>query len=171
MPGEGRRRERIGALLVGVRDDDGALRYAGRVGTGFTEAELDGWPGCSRRSRATTRRSTAGRGRPAEARLRRAGAASAEVEFTRVDAARACCARPSYKGLRDDKPARCWSTREPVAKRKDAASSVEVDGRERRLSNLDKVLYPKTGFTKGDLIDYYVRDRAGRCCRTSRAGR
>src|SRR4051795_3225448 len=40
MPGDGRRRERIGALLVGVRED-GHLRYAGKVGTGFTEAELD----------------------------------------------------------------------------------------------------------------------------------
>ncbi len=40
LPGEGRRRDRIGALAVGVRED-GHLRYAGRVGTGFTEAELD----------------------------------------------------------------------------------------------------------------------------------
>ena len=40
LPGEGRRRDRIGALLVGV-EDDGRLRYAGRVGTGFTERELD----------------------------------------------------------------------------------------------------------------------------------
>ena len=30
-------------------------------------------------------------------------------------------------------------------------------GRELSLSHLDKVLYPSTGFTKGDLIDYYVR--------------
>ena len=41
MPGEGRRRERIGALLVGERDEHGRLRYVGRVGTGFTEEELD----------------------------------------------------------------------------------------------------------------------------------
>jgi bifunctional non-homologous end joining protein LigD len=34
---------------------------------------------------------------------------------------------------------------------------VEVDGRTLRLSNLDKVMYPKAGFTKRDLIDYYVR--------------
>jgi len=34
---------------------------------------------------------------------------------------------------------------------------VEVDGRELRLTNLDKVLYPKTGFTKGEMIDYYAR--------------
>ncbi len=32
-----------------------------------------------------------------------------------------------------------------------------VDGRELTVSNLDKVLYPATGFTKGQVIDYYAR--------------
>lgn len=34
---------------------------------------------------------------------------------------------------------------------------VEIGGRQVKLSNLDKVLYPQTGFTKGDVIDYYAR--------------
>jgi bifunctional non-homologous end joining protein LigD len=34
---------------------------------------------------------------------------------------------------------------------------AEVDGRELSLSNLDKVLYPKTGFTKSQVLDYYAR--------------
>jgi bifunctional non-homologous end joining protein LigD len=34
---------------------------------------------------------------------------------------------------------------------------VQVDGRELELSNLDKVLYPAAGFTKGEVIDYYTR--------------
>ncbi len=34
---------------------------------------------------------------------------------------------------------------------------VEVEGRELSLSNLDKVLYPEVGFTKGQVIDYYTR--------------
>ena len=34
---------------------------------------------------------------------------------------------------------------------------VEIDGRRLSLSNLDKVFYPETGFTKGQLIDYYTR--------------
>jgi bifunctional non-homologous end joining protein LigD len=33
--------------------------------------------------------------------------------------------------------------------------TVEVGGRTLALSNLDKVLYPETGFTKGEVIDYY----------------
>jgi bifunctional non-homologous end joining protein LigD len=34
---------------------------------------------------------------------------------------------------------------------------VEVEGRMLSLSNLDKVFYPATGFTKGHVIDYYTR--------------
>ncbi len=34
---------------------------------------------------------------------------------------------------------------------------VEVGGEKLSLTNLDKVLYPGTGFTKGQVIDYYVR--------------
>ncbi len=33
--------------------------------------------------------------------------------------------------------------------------TVEIDGRTLELSNLDKVLYPAAGFTKGDVVDYY----------------
>lgn len=45
VPGEGGRSGRVGALLVGYHDrpggEDAPLRYAGRVGTGFSDAELD----------------------------------------------------------------------------------------------------------------------------------
>ena len=34
---------------------------------------------------------------------------------------------------------------------------VTVDGRRLSVSNLDKVMYPLTGFTKAQVIDYYVR--------------
>lgn len=34
---------------------------------------------------------------------------------------------------------------------------VEVDGQSLDLSNLDKVLYPAAGFTKGEIINYYTR--------------
>ena len=34
---------------------------------------------------------------------------------------------------------------------------MTVEGRALKLTNLDKVLYPKAGFTKGDVIDYYRR--------------
>lgn len=34
---------------------------------------------------------------------------------------------------------------------------VEVEGRELKLTNLDKVLYPEAGFTKGEMVDYYAK--------------
>jgi bifunctional non-homologous end joining protein LigD len=37
------------------------------------------------------------------------------------------------------------------------AREVEVEGRRLRVTNLDKVLYPAAGFTKGEVIDYYAR--------------
>jgi DNA ligase D-like protein (predicted polymerase)/DNA ligase D-like protein (predicted 3'-phosphoesterase) len=62
---------------------------------------------------------------------------------------------------------RDWMVRRRAAARPDAASPsptgavhapvVTVEGRRLKLSNLDKVLYPVTGFTKGEMIDYYTR--------------
>jgi bifunctional non-homologous end joining protein LigD len=58
-------------------------------------------------------------------------------------------------------PAPELPTPEPISGRARKAGRskwvVDVDGRSLKLSNLDRVLYPKTGFTKGDLIDYYYR--------------
>jgi bifunctional non-homologous end joining protein LigD len=158
MPGEGRRRDRIGALLVGVRED-GHLRYAGRVGTGFTEAELD------RLAKLLTpiERDTSPFDAPGEPSPPR-GAVwvepryVAEVEFrewTQGGQLRA----PSYKGLRDDKPTEDV-VREggpAVVIHEDGDKAIaEVEGREIKLSNLDKVMYPATGFTKRDVITYYA---------------
>src|SRR5262245_59196996 len=38
-----------------------------------------------------------------------------------------------------------------------AEGTMDVEGRKLKVSNLDKVLYPKASFTKGQIIDYYVR--------------
>lgn len=35
--------------------------------------------------------------------------------------------------------------------------TVEVEGRELKLTNLDKVLYPRAGFSKGEVVDYYAK--------------
>jgi len=36
-------------------------------------------------------------------------------------------------------------------------TTLEIEGRQVAVSNLDKVFYPKAGFTKGQVIDYYIR--------------
>lgn len=40
-PGQGRREGGIGSLLLGIAGEGDHLRYVGKVGTGFTDAELD----------------------------------------------------------------------------------------------------------------------------------
>jgi bifunctional non-homologous end joining protein LigD len=50
-------------------------------------------------------------------------------------------------------PAKLTDAAEPIAKNK---FRLPVGDRELTVSNLDKVLYPKAGFTKGDLIDAYA---------------
>jgi bifunctional non-homologous end joining protein LigD len=181
LPSEGRRTERIGALLVGYWDttpEEAAarrrpqcLRYAGRVGTGFTERELDRLA----RSLGPLRRDRS----PFDGRQPPRGAVFvepelvAEVEFREWTATRTLRA-PAYKGLRGDgDPRRVVLERpdadEPLPERSGddpvevvreltgGGAEVRVDGRTLRISNRDKVLYPQVGFTKGDVIDYYVR--------------
>jgi bifunctional non-homologous end joining protein LigD len=46
---------------------------------------------------------------------------------------------------------------DPEPAGRSAATRVEVGGRQLRLSNLEKVLYPAAGFTKGQVVDYYAR--------------
>ena len=170
MPGEGRRRRRIGALLVGWLDDDGALQYAGRVGTGFTERELDR---LAERLRPLEReRNPFARGRGPRGAVWVEPELSCEVEFrewTREGLLRA----PSYQGLverpagdADDSSRELELESEPPAEpavlgslRRLPRGDVEVtaDGRRLKLSNFDKVLYPKNGFTKGRLVEYYAR--------------
>ncbi len=174
MPGKGRRSDSIGALLLGVYDREGRLHYVGRVGTGFSESELERLRGLLLPLRRETSPFPAGERPPrgavfAEPRL------VAEVEFaewTRTGSLR----QPSYKGLREDKspeevaredPAEEEPRSEDGGEERVAAvlelppepaktAIVTVDGRELKLSNLDKVLYPKAGFTKRQVIEYYA---------------
>jgi len=50
-----------------------------------------------------------------------------------------------------------WFQAQCLRERKRMDSTIEVQGRQLKLSNLEKVLYPATGFTKQQVIDYYVR--------------
>jgi bifunctional non-homologous end joining protein LigD len=181
MPGKGKRTKRIGALLLGVYED-GGLRYVGRVGSGFSESELDRLERLLEPLRASTSPFTAGEKPPrgvvfVEPRL------VAEIEFTEWTNG-GSVRHPVYKGLRDDKPPEQVVRESPSTGRvgheeavghehaQDRAveapgrlvlreqtaktASATVDGRELKLSNLGKVLYPQAGFTKRQLIDYYA---------------
>jgi bifunctional non-homologous end joining protein LigD len=139
LPGEGRRRGSLGALLLGHFDPEGeALRYAGKVGTGFSDRDLEELLG---RLRPLRRKANpfAGRRGPRQANFVEPRLV-AEIEFRELTA-EGMVRHGSYKGLREDK----------------APTEVKLEREQVTLSNLDQVLYPKTGFTKGELIDWYAR--------------
>ena len=174
LPGEGRRQERVGALLMG-HFESGELVYAGRVGTGFTERTLDDLAARLAPLRVAASPFARTPRLPREA-VFVAPELVAEVEFTEWTGDGVMRA-PSFKGLRSDKPAV-----EVVRERDEGAApppavapgtpealfdeverlpggdlAVSTEGRRLKLSNWDKVLFPETGFTKGDLIAYYAR--------------
>jgi bifunctional non-homologous end joining protein LigD len=104
LPGEGRRKGRIGALLMGYYDHEPPepeLRFAGKVGTGFDGRELEKLEGLlAPRARPTT--PFAGPRQPGKGAMFVNPELVAEVEFnewTRQNMLR----HPSYKGLREDK--------------------------------------------------------------------
>jgi bifunctional non-homologous end joining protein LigD len=148
VPGEGRRRDRIGALLLGEPVDAGGgeqiLRSVGRVGTGFDEAELTRLSGLlAAREQPQSPFAKRAEDPPAAPIPRHAifcrPDLSCDVEFlerTPTGQIRA----PSYKGL--------------VTAERGALSGVAVH--DVPLSNPTKVLYPATGFTKRDVVDYLV---------------
>jgi bifunctional non-homologous end joining protein LigD len=168
LPGEGRRTDRIGALLMGYFEDGRMLHYAGRVGTGFTDrtlAELSSGLAPLRRDEAPFD--------PLPKLPRSAVFVEpqlvAEIEF-REWTSDGVMRAPSFKGLREDKAPQAV-TREraddvsdgpealfdELERLPDGALAVVAEGRRLKISNWDKVLFPQTGFTKGDLISYYAR--------------
>ncbi|HEX8689587.1 MAG TPA: non-homologous end-joining DNA ligase [Solirubrobacterales bacterium] len=106
LPGEGRRRNRIGSILLGTFEPDGdgrALRYAGKVGTGFSERDL---ASLGARLAPLERRSNpfAGRKGPKKGARYVEPELVAEIEFRELTA-EGMVRHGSFKGLRDDKAA------------------------------------------------------------------
>jgi bifunctional non-homologous end joining protein LigD len=156
----------IGALVVGVHDEKGHLKYAGRVGTGFTARSLD------ELEKALTPleideppfvdppRGAEARGvHWVEPKL------LAEVEATEVTAA-GKLRHPSFKGLRTDTSTREVPLEVPVeldeqtkqparkqAKRKEPEQPRELRV---RLTNPDRIYYPEANITKRELALYYA---------------
>ncbi len=149
----------LGALHIGAYEG-GELTYAGRVGTGFTDKQLEELretldplqvdePPCTGPVPKT-------RGHFwVRAEL------VCEVKY-KERTADGLLRHPSFQRLRDDKkPEECHA---PEARGAERTLPVEAPepasaepGTERRFtpSNLTKVFWPKAGYTKGDLIDFY----------------
>jgi bifunctional non-homologous end joining protein LigD len=177
LEGKGQRSGQLGALLVGYYEDGSrtrSLRYAGRVGTGFDDAEL----GRLARALGSHKRRTspfAKRGvQPPTGAHFVAPELVAEIEFSHWTQQH-ILRHSVYRGLRTDKAAQAVELEqakepapytEPVSYTKQASytvlretkrhTEIETQGRTLRLSNREKVLYPRAGFTKGETIDYYA---------------
>ncbi|MBV9802179.1 MAG: DNA ligase D, partial [Solirubrobacterales bacterium] len=179
-PGEGRRTKRIGALLMGYYEDS-AFVYAGRVGTGFTEKTLDQLQKLLEPLRRDSSPFDKAPKLPREMVFVEPSLV-AEIELREWTAERIMRA-PSFKGLREDKsprevrievigedapteadaeardvdPSSPDALFDEVERLADGALLVSTEGRELKITNWDKVLYPQTGFNKGDLVAFYAR--------------
>ncbi|MCC6492226.1 MAG: DNA ligase D [Pirellulales bacterium] len=163
----------FGALLLGYYDD-GALRYAGKVGTGFTSQSLRDVHR-ELKAREVARPPFAAPPRGADAR----GVAwvrpelVAEVEFTEWTED-GQLRHPSFQGLRDDKPptqivreeiavmpSKSHASNGKAARRATSAKSAAATAQEDavvagvQISSPDKVMYPGYGVRKIDLARYY----------------
>ncbi|HEV7773101.1 MAG TPA: DNA ligase D [Conexibacter sp.] len=161
--GEGRRAGRVGALLLGVHEQPGGpLRYTGRVGSGFSEAMLDELERRLEPLRRTRSPFRADPARPGARPPRGARYVSpqlvAEVELTDLTS-EGLVRQGVFKGLRDDKPAADVVPETGLAGEAPPgdAFAAALGGRELRITNRDKLLFPQAGFTKGDLIAYYAQ--------------
>ncbi len=167
----------FGALLLGYYDG-GELKYAGRVGTGFTSQSLKQLASELKKRRI---KESPYKNPPTGSECRGVNWVKpdlvGEVEFTEwtTDGR---LRHPSFQGLREDKPAAEVVREMPKSPKKLAdktsrngkvltkpktsrASSkpanveITVDGV--RVTHPDRVLYPDDGFTKHDLAEYYER--------------
>ena len=174
--GKGGRGASLGSLLLGIPGADG-LDYVGKVGTGFDDRALTtiGTELQNRTTRTNPFGDTITAAEAKGAHFVRPGLVGevAYAEWTPAGRLR----HPTWRGLRPDKTpadvardADIPLTSEAVehspdppprpptgASAKTAAQRVRVGDRELSVTNLDKVLFPETGFTKGQLIDYYAR--------------
>ena len=148
--GKGRRSGTLGSLVLAVSGENG-LEYVGNVGTGFTEKEIDK---LLEKLRPLERASSPFGFVPKMPKVRRDDIVWVEprlvcevefAEWTHDGRLRA----PSYKGLREDKEA------DEVRRELPIETEIRRGKRVLKLSNLDKIFFPESGLTKGDLLAYY----------------
>ncbi len=169
-------RDYFGSLVLGIHEN-GKLRHAGQVGTGFDQKKMKAI--YDRLQPLITKANPF----PDKPRIKDVTWVKPEIvcqvrflEWTKDGMLRA----PVFVGLREDKAAQ-EAVREPIAdtppppvapkkrprapKRKAAPSldlsgretTVEIDNHLLKFTNLDKVLFPKDGCKKRDLLEFYDR--------------
>jgi bifunctional non-homologous end joining protein LigD len=134
------------SLILAVHDQ-GELRYAGKVGTGFDTAELIRLMEIMRPLEQPTPTMEAPRAEVRGAHWLKVKLV-AEIAYTEMTN-EGTLRHPSYLGLREDKKpeAVVLETESPVA---EAAAPSAM-----KISNRDRIIYPESNITKGQLADYY----------------
>lgn len=138
-------REGLGALLLAVHDDSGALRYAGKVGTGFDRQGLIALKEKLARIQTDARPVAGGQGSGVQWVTPKLIAEVSFGDWTRAGHVR----HAVFHGLRQDKPARAITREKAVAAPAKAARTMG------RLTHPERVIDPSTGLTKLDLARYY----------------
>jgi bifunctional non-homologous end joining protein LigD len=151
----------IGSLHLAVMGDDGALRYAGKVGTGFSYNQRVWWKETLAKDVVPAAPAKdAPRERAATWVKPRHVVQVAFTEWTGDNRLR----HPSFLGMRDDK-----SPKEVVREKPEPEPQPEPEKPRKRsglgsgagsgsvkLTHPDRVLYPKDKITKKDIADYYA---------------
>jgi bifunctional non-homologous end joining protein LigD len=142
----------LGSLLLGVREPDGELRFAGRVGSGFDARALE---------EVSARLVPLSTPKPPLADPPRGAATRrvhwvrprlvVEVEFSEWTAD-GSLRHPTFQGVREDKQPEEIMREKPLQTRKQTDETV-IAGVE--LSHPERVLYPEQGITKRGLAMYY----------------
>ena len=152
-------REGIGSLLLGVYDEDGQLRYAGNVGSGFDDTALRD---LRRRLDALTVDTSPFTGRAGGVRqpLWVKPRLVAEVRFAQWTSGGAI-RHAVFQGLRlDKKPAAIVRERaQPVIKENTMQDNAEPDSAlpaSFKVSHADRVIDRDSGARKIDLVRYYA---------------
>jgi bifunctional non-homologous end joining protein LigD len=149
-------RAHLGALLLGVRQGHSVV-YRGRVGTGFNERSLkDLAERLAPLAISQPKLENAPRGADARGVHWVKPELVAEVAYTAITHD-GLLRHPTFKGLREDKPAREVVMEQAVATRSRTQKTPKKSKQSpvSELSHPDRVLYPELGITKLDLADYY----------------
>ena len=137
------RKDSIGALLLAIREGRD-LRFAGRVGTGFTARQRKDLFDILERIRVEKAPVKMGKTRIKGARWVEPKLV-AQVKFSEWTH-EGQLRHPSFVALREDK-----EIAEVVREKRPEVVTPEV-----RFTNPDRVLYPKQGYTKRDVAEYYA---------------
>jgi len=151
----------FGSLLLGLHESDGRLRYAGRVGTGFTQASLNQLAQKMRALEIEKMPFDIYTGEKATRKVHWIKPSLVcEVAFTEWTTG-GHARHPSFMGLRDDKPAQAVTTEKTVSAqtldKKTAKKTAAPRNSGIEITHGERIVDPKSGTTKRELIEFYAQ--------------